>query len=631
LDTRSHLAQADLAPLLATYVHLSGDRPLLETYRPYITGPWAFHEATPEMLKEALYDRLATLLDDLHAGRRHAARPDRATLHEIMNTCVGQPVPDEYLPLILHDIGVDETAPLDVSWRTPPERARLDRFKVLIIGAGESGLCAAIKLRQIGIGFVMVERNDHVGGTWYENDYPGCAVDTPNHFYQYSFEPNHDWSRYFSPAREIRAYLDRCADKYGIRPLIRFRTEVLALHWEDSSSVWSVRLRRSDGVIETLRVQAVISAVGHISIPSVPSLPGLDEYEGPRFHTSRWDHSVALNNKRVGMIGTGASGMQVGPSIIDEVASLSIFQRSAQWAIRNPLYFSEVKPGKKWALKNVPFYANWYRFQLFWASADGLHPKLRVDPGWTHHPLSLNAEHDAIRQSLVDHLTEQLEGDAELIRKAMPAYPPYGKRMLRDNHWYRMLKNPKTALVTESIERVTREGVRTADGVEHPLDVIVFATGFQASRLTWPMEITGRGSVTLRERWGEDDPRAYLGMTVPGFPNLFLMFGPNTNLAHGGSAIFHSECQTRYILLALRELIESGSDSLECRPDVHDEYNRRVDDAHAQMVWTHPRVSSWYRNSSGRVFSLSPWRLLDYWDMTRHFDPAQYRIERTSA
>lgn len=628
MDSRSQLAQADLAPLLATYVHLSGDRAALETYRPFITGPWAFHENTPEPLKQSLYDKLAALLDDLQAGRRAPARPDRDTLHEIMNVCVGQSVPDEYLPLILHDIGVDGTEPLEVTWRTPPDRERLARFKVLIVGAGESGLCAAIKLRQLGIDFVMVERNAHVGGTWYENGYPGCAVDTPNHFYQYSFEPNHEWSRYFSPGTEIRGYLDHCADKFGIRALIRFRTEVLAMRWDESARIWSVGLRGPDGQHETLCVQAVISAVGHISIPLMPDFPGLDEFAGPKFHTSRWDHAVSLAGKRVGMIGTGASGMQVGPSIIDEVSALSVFQRSAHWAIRNPLYFSKVSEGKKWALKHVPFYANWYRFQLFWASADGLHPKLRVDPSWTGHELSLNVEHEAIRQSLADYITEQLDGDAELIRKATPTYPPYGKRMLRDNHWYRMLKNPKTALVTEPIERVSASGIRTKDGVDHPLDVLVFATGFQASRLTWPIEITGRGGVTLRELWGEDNPRAYLGITVPRFPNFFLMFGPNTNLAHGGSAIFHTECQMRYVLLALREMIESGADSVECLQDVHDEYNRRVDDAHSRMVWTHRRVSSWYRNSSGRVFSLSPWRLLDYWELTRRFDPGQYRFER---
>jgi len=208
----------------------------------------------------------------------------------------------------------------------------------------------------------------------------------------------------------------------------------------------------------------------------------------------------------------------------------------------------------------------------------------------------------------------------------VPSYPPYGKRMLRDNGWFRMLRRETVRLITDPIEAIEPDGVRTRGGERTPADVLVLATGFQADRLTWPMKISGRHGVTLRERWGDDDPRAYLGITVPGFPNLFLMYGPNTNLAHGGSAIFHSECQTRYTLLALRELLERGQRALEVREDVHDEFNRRVDAQHAKMVWAHPGVGSWYKNRRGRVFATSPWRMLDYWNFTRVIEPSEYRF-----
>jgi len=327
------------------------------------------------------------------------------------------------------------------------------------------------------------------------------------------------------------------------------------------------------------------------------------------------------------MVGTGASGMQVGPAIIDEVDQLLIFQRSPHWAVHNPLYHAAVKPGKQWALRHVPHYANWYRFQLFWASGDGLHASLHVDPNWPTPDISLNAENHAMREQLIAHISEEIGHDPALLAKVIPDYPPYGKRMLRDNHWFRMLRSRKADLITNPILRIEPDAVVTRDGARYRADVLVLATGFQADRMTWPMQVSGRGGATLQGRWGADDPRAYLGITVPDFPNFFLMYGPNTNLAHGGSAIFHSECQTRYALLGLRELIEDGHRALDCKVDVHDAFNQRVDARHAQMVWAHPGVGSWYKNRHGRVFATSPWRLVEYWNMTRHFNTADYRID----
>jgi 4-hydroxyacetophenone monooxygenase len=324
------------------------------------------------------------------------------------------------------------------------------------------------------------------------------------------------------------------------------------------------------------------------------------------------------------MIGTGASGMQVGPSIAPEVERLSIFQRSPHWAIHNPNYHETVSESIRWALKNLPFYAEWYRFQLFWASSDGLYNSLRVDPDWPTPDTSLNAINQGHRENLIAHIRKEVNDDPDLLRKVVPPYPPYGKRMLRDNHWYRMLTRPNVDLVTEPIARVEKDAIVTRDGARHAAEVLILATGFQAFRMTWPIRIAGCGGRTLRELWGDDDPRAYLGITVPGFPNLFMMYGPNTNLAHGGSAIFHSECQTHYALLALREMLENGWAAMEVRQEAHDAFNRRVDEIHGGMVWAHRGVGSWYKNKRGRVFATSPWRLLDYWNMTRNLELADY-------
>lgn len=628
MNTRELLREADFAPLLMSHVQLSGEREWLARCQPHITGPWCFNEAVPPALREQVIDRLAQCLEAIGSGHAQAAPdPDPAMLRQMMEVCAGQPIPDEYLPLVTHDMGLAGTPPIEVEWRKPMPKERLAGSPVLVIGAGESGLCAAIKLRQMGIPFTILEKSLAVGGTWLDNHYPGCGVDTPNHFYQFSFEPKHDWSRYFSLRDEIRQYLERCAERHDLHRHIRFGSELKRLVWDESGACWQAEWRDRAGRTERLAARAVICAVGQLNRPKYPQIAGLDRFRGPVMHTARWQEEVALAGRDVAMIGTGASGMQVGPAIVDTVRSLTIFQRSPHWAVHNPLYHARVKPGKQWALAHLPHYASWYRFQLFWASGDGLYRSLQVDPDWPTPDLSLNAENHAMRERLTAFIAEEVGHDPEILAKVIPPYPPYGKRMLRDNHWFRMLRRDHVNLVTEPIESIDESAVITRGGARHRADILVLATGFEAARMTWPIEVRGRRGHTLQDRWGDDDPRAYLGITVPDFPNFFLMYGPNTNLAHGGSAIFHSECQTRYALLALRELLEGGHRALDCRPEVHDRFNEQVDLKHAGMVWAHRGVGSWYKNRRGRVFATSPWRLIDYWNMTRHFEPADYRID----
>ena len=341
------------------------------------------------------------------------------------------------------------------------------------------------------------------------------------------------------------------------------------------------------------------------------------------FHSARWDHSVDLTGKRVVQIGTGASGMQIGPAIAPKVGHLTIFQRSPHWARKNPLLFASVPDGMKWALENIPFYTKWYRFQLLYATSDGMLPSLKKDPNWPEPESSLNATNKEIREQLIAHMRSELGGDETLLAKVTPKFPPYGKRMLRDGNWFRTLTRDNVELVTTGVERITATGVVDKDGIEHPADVIILATGFKAQAPLFPMQIVGtQGSI--RDHWGEDNPRAHLGVTVPHFPNFFILYGPNTNGGHGGSAVFNSECQVRYTMLALRELIERGAASLDVREEPFEEYNRLVDAEHAQLVWTHPGVNNWYRNKAGRVVTNSPWRLSHYRNLTADFKPEDY-------
>ncbi len=619
---RAALADADIAPMLMVLAQLSGDMAILEEVAPYIHGAWSFMETVPEALKQKVRDRLVLVLQDYAAtGRQPPADLPTDTLQRMMSAGVGQAVPADYIPLLVEETRLGTQDGRAVHWRR--SNVVPGDFKVLIIGAGFSGLCAAIRLQELSIPFQIVEKNPDLGGTWLENRYPGCAVDTPNHFYSYSFNPNEKWTRHFSRRDEILAYISATAEKYDLRRHIRFGTEVVAAAYQEASSDWRVTVK-TGAASETIKANAVISAVGQLNRPAIPAIAGMQRFRGPLFHTAEWDETVDLRGKRVAIIGTGASAMQTGPSIAAEVDRLMIFQRSRHWAANNPNYHKEVSPGNQWAIEHIPFFAKWMRFQLFWAGSDGFHASLRMDPQWAQPDVSLNEANHKMREMMIDHIRKELDGDETLLAKVVPPYPPYGKRMLRDNHWFRMLKRPSVDLVTEGVKEITEDAIVTADGSVHPVDVIIMATGFQASKMLFPMQITGRDGLTIREIWGDDDPRAYLGITVPGFPNLFLIYGPNTNLAHGGSIIFHTECQVRYIAQALRDMIENDQAAIEVRPEVHDAYNIRLDEACRGMVWAHPGVTSWYKNKHNRVTVTSPWTLLDYWKLTRHYAPEEY-------
>ena len=623
---RAALTEADLVPQLLLASHLSGRSDLLEEARPFITGGWSYQETIPEPLRVRIRDRLVEVLEACAAGALALAPPATDAFREILGAGVGAALPSDYVEFMLEETFEEGVDGRRVEWRGATPGAALAAFKVIVIGAGLAGLCMALKLRQAGIPFVVFEKNDAVGGTWYENSYPGAGVDIPNHFYSFAFEPKHDWSHHFAKRNELWGYLDGLADKWDVRRHIRFQTEVTQAVYDEASCTWSITARTADGQGETFSANVVVTAVGQLNRPAIPGIAGLGGFSGPVFHTAEWDHAQDLTGRVVALVGTGASSMQVGPAIVDRVGKLLVFQRSPSWAARNPNYHLPVKDGMKWALANIPYFAKWYRYLLFWTCGDLLHGSLQIDPQWPHPARSLNAANDRMRDDLLAHIRSEIGDDPELLKKVTPNYPPYGKRMLRDNNWYKMLKRDKVELVDAGIHRVEPDALVDTSGRRHPADVIVLATGFQASRMLFPMQITGRGGRSLRELWGEDDPRAHLGITVPGFPNLFIVYGPNTNLSHGGSLFFHAELQVRYIMQGLREMLEGGYSAMECRQEPHDDYNQQVDEAHGRMVWTHGGMRNWYRNSAGRVVANSPWRLIDYWRLTAELRIADFRF-----
>jgi 4-hydroxyacetophenone monooxygenase len=495
---------------------------------------------------------------------------------------------------------------------------------VAVIGAGMSGLAAAHRLLKAGIDFVVFERNDDVGGVWLENDYPGCRLDTSNFCYSYSFLQRDDWPHQYSRGPEIRAYFQHASHKLGLREHIRFGARVRAARFDERAGEWLVTVD-ADGHSETSRFSAVISAVGQLNQPNIPDIPGAADFAGVSFHSARWDHGADLRGKRVGVIGSGASGFQVIPSVAEEVGEMRVFMRNPPWTVPTPNYHAVVNPGLASLFRVVPYYHRWFRFYQFWTSVEGRRDFAAVDPDW-HEPGSVSAKNQQLRETLTRHLMAEYEGRPDLQRVMIPRHPPYGKRMLRDNGvWARTLRQPNVTVVSDRIERITPAGVVTADGVQHELDVIVYCTGFQAWRFLDGIDVTGSGGADLHQRWGQD-PAAYLGITVPGFPNLFCLYGPNTNLVVNGSIVMFSECAVHYVLECLRVLLERGDQVMDLCPEVLDSYQAAVDESNALMAWGAEGVDNWYKSPTGRVSQNWPLATIEYWDLTRAPDPGHYRF-----
>ncbi len=626
------LREAHLPALLMAAIHLTGDASILdECPRPNVdfftdgrTG--GFSPEVQEKIRKYARDAIEAYLD----GKAVPAPPSNVTVRRMINFVAGTDVPEHYLPFLLDDLALDGTDPkLPKVEGTALEQKRTD-LKAVVIGAGMSGLLAGIRLQQAGIAFEIIEKNAEVGGTWYENTYPGCRVDTPNHLYSYSFEPNHDWPQHYSTQDVLLDYFRRVADKYDLRRHIRFNTQVVEARFDESAQRWSVRLRDAAGKEAVIEADVVISGVGQLNQPRVPDIPGKESFAGPSFHSARWRHDVDLRGKRVACIGTGASAFQFIPEIAPEVDRLLVFQRNPPWLAPTPDYHFEVGEGMKWLLEHVPFYDKWYRFYLFWLLTDGLMGFVESDPDWQGPSTAISQPNAMAREMLIEAIRPQVASKPELLEKLVPQYPVGGKRALRDNGVYiAALARDNVDLITEGIEAITPGGIRTVDGVEHEVDVIIYGTGFRASDFLRTFRVFGRGGQELHEQW-HGDARAYLGMTVPGYPNFFMLYGPNTNIVVNGSIFFFSECSVRYIVECIKLLAETGHQTLEPLPGVFDEFNRRVDDENERMAWGAPNVSSWYKNASGRVSQNWPFPLVDYWSATLKPDPRDFAYDQAA-
>jgi cation diffusion facilitator CzcD-associated flavoprotein CzcO len=485
--------------------------------------------------------------------------------------------------------------------------------EILIIGTGFSGLGMGIRLRAMGLSdFAILEQADEVGGTWRDNHYPGAACDVQSLLYSFSFEQNPRWSRMFAEQREIFDYLKRVTDQYGVRPYLKFGCKVTGARWNDRRGQW--RLTLEDG--RTFSCKVLIAGTGGLSRPALPEIPGRDEFRGEAFHTARWDHSFDLTNKTVAVIGTGASAIQVVPAIAPRVGQLKLFQRTPPWVMPKPDRAIGRFEQKMYA--TVPLTLQMARSSIYWLLESRL-------IGFVARPALMEyAKKDALA-----HIAQEVT-DPVLRAKVTPNYSFGCKRVLMSNDYYPALQRENVEVVSDGIERIAAHSIVTRDGVERPIDAIVYATGFQVGDFSAaPFDIYGRDGRDLREVW-RDGAEAYLGASVAGFPNFFIIAGPNTGLGHT-SMVVMIEAHIQYIASAIQTMREQGLSSVDVRQDVQDRYNRRLHASLSKTIWATGGCKSWYQTSAGKIVALWPGSTVKFRKRTERFDLSKYEAVTTTA
>jgi cation diffusion facilitator CzcD-associated flavoprotein CzcO len=474
----------------------------------------------------------------------------------------------------------------------------MKHLDIAILGAGVSGLCMGIQLKKAGIdSFVIYEKSQRVGGTWNDNTYPGACCDVPSHFYSFSFERNPRWSRAFSPQPEIQEYLQHCATKYGLAPHLRFGVEIAGASFDERAGVW--RIRTTTG--EEVTANVLVSGLGQLNRPYVPDLPGLADFEGTSFHSARWNHAHDLAGERVGVVGNGASAIQFIPEIAKSAARVTVYQRSANWIIpRNDRAFDDAT---KERFAKSPLLAGALRAFIWFMLETRFFGVVRET--WLSRRLT----------KMATQYLHAVVQDPELRRVLTPDYPIGCKRVLVSDDYYQAVVRPNVEIVTSPIARVEKGAITTEDGAVHPHDTIIFGTGFQTTSFLAPLTIEGREGVKLEDVW-RDGAEAHLGVTIAGFPNLFLLYGPNTNLGHN-SIILMIECQVGYAVQCIQELARRGVSWIDVRRDAMERFNRSLQADLARTTWV-ASCESWYKNAAGKVTNNWSGTTVEYWWRTRH-------------
>lgn len=482
-----------------------------------------------------------------------------------------------------------------------PARSRAAApMEVAIIGAGIAGICQAIKLKEAGIPFTIYEKEGDIGGTWRDNTYPGCSCDVPLHMYQYSFAMSPEWDNKFADHRQIKAYLDSVVDKFGLRPFIRLNTGIARAAFDAARGIWQLTTEAG----EQVEANVVVAGTGQLNRPKLPDIPGIDSFKGESWHSARWNHDVDLTGKRVAVIGTGASAIQFVPEIAKVAGDVTIFQRSASWVLPRPE--RRFYDWEKALYRRMPWLMNLQRARV-WLGGEQLLFAFR------HMGKMIEKGHDREAETHVK--------DPEKRAKLRPDYPPGCKRVLFSNDWWPAMGRENVHIETTGIDAITPEGIRTRDGVEHAFDVIIYGTGFDTTHFLGPIEVTGLDGRSLHAEW-QDGADAYMGIAVSGFPNFYLLYGPNTNLGHN-SIIYMIECQANYVRQIVERLKAEDLAWLDVKPQAQKAWDDAVQADNEKSVFN-AGCTSWYKTADGRITNNWPNHTYYYWWLTRKVDWGAY-------
>lgn len=475
-------------------------------------------------------------------------------------------------------------------------------MQVAIIGAGVAGICQAVKLLETGIEFTIYEKAGDIGGTWRDNTYPGCSCDVPLHLYQYSFAMSAEWRNKFADHKQIKAYLDGVVEKYGLRQFIKLNCAVEAAKFDEAAGEWRLTTENGEEVSATI----LVAGTGQLNRPQMPDIPGRDDFKGEAWHSATWNHDVDISGKRIGVIGNGASAIQFVPEIAKEAGNVRIFQRSASWVLPRPE--RQFYEWEKKLYRAMPWLM-WIQRTRMWLNGEQLLLSFR-HMGW------------ALRKAHIKEAETHVP-DPDKRAKLEPDYDPGCKRVLFSNDWWPAMGRANVDIETTGIERIAEKGIRTTDGVEHELDAIVYGTGFDTTHFLGPVNVKGLGGRDLREEWsgGAD---AHLGIGVSGFPNFYLLYGPNTNLGHN-SIIYMIECQTAYVTQIAQKLRDDALAYVDVRPTAQAEWDRGVQEDNAKSVFA-AGCTSWYKTADGRITNNWPNSTFTYWRMTRRVNWEDYSV-----
>jgi len=608
-----------------------GSKGLLQVCTAHLTGEaqW-LHEEDAEKTRA----KLASVMIDHRDSGKAAVAPDCSPIFKELVAHSGQPMPLDGFVKTTNELTQLQLDYIMDEMRGFPDEiggdyndllpSRKENFHVSICGSGVNGLSVALRCQRAGIPYTVFERDTDITGTWHQNFYPGVRCDTPSVTYSFSSDPNPNWKKYFADGAEVKTYIKRICDKYGITQKCKTETTVERATWDDKSSMWEVKYTNKDGSAGTVRSNVFVGAVGQLSNPNIPKIPGQDIFKGQACHTARFIKGLDFTGKNVVVMGTGASAMGLCPEIQKVAKHLTIFQGTPQWYVDIPNHKNLVTDEEQWCMRHVPFYERWYRFQTLRHIVDFYTDVLTAG----------SDANNACRADMTEYIKKKVNYDPELVKKMVPPHAPICTRMLVDNHWCTMMLNENVSLVSGRAKEIKENEVLGQNGEVAPADIIIYATGFQSTKFcTSSLNVIGKTGATLEEDWGAE-PTAYLGMTRPNFPNFFMTYGPNTNVSSGGSIIWCAETAGRYIGQCCAAMVRDGVKELAVKPEVHDEYNEMITKELKWTAWDDKGCKSWYKNgSTGKVTNNLPMGLEKFWSKTRkvNLDDFNQKREKVSA